>query len=407
MGLLIDHNRGYSLSCCDLLTSLATGFSGAPYGIRHCQLSNRVKSLTACLGHRLISALEFIPVAGALFSLIESIIAFVYKKCFTTDPPIIEFLKNRFIQPLSSSDHSLLKNAAKAIQEHRKKESDIYVTLSEGMISTLRSEKVPQLKISHTFAEDMGPRPTMEDAHVFYEFDLGVVTGIFDGHGGSEVSKYAAEAFKTRFPAMLKKTGGNIRQAFTNLINNIVTEVFEQEKWDNQGSTAVISYIDKKTNLIYTATLGDSEIAICRKIKKKRKLIPLSCVRDWTSPKDFQRLVNVHGSIKMSANPKTLRSSIDWGVNVSRAVGDKLESEKNGKPLIIHKPKITVNRLKKGDRLVIACDGLWDYVKGKEIVQLIENHKSAEESLAEKLVHYAVHDKGSGDNVTVLTLDIA
>lgn len=45
-----------------------------------------------------------------------------------------------------------------------------------------------------------GWRITMEDAHIIHEVTLeddqkGLLVGVFDGHGGEDVSKYAAENF--------------------------------------------------------------------------------------------------------------------------------------------------------------------------------------------------------------------
>ena len=46
-----------------------------------------------------------------------------------------------------------------------------------------------------------GWRVSMEDAHICHEFDLpdkqmGMVFGVFDGHGGKEVAEFAKENFK-------------------------------------------------------------------------------------------------------------------------------------------------------------------------------------------------------------------
>lgn len=178
------------------------------------------------------------------------------------------------------------------------------------------------------------------------------------------------------------------------------------EKGWNDGTTAVISFIDKNSGRIYTATLGDSEANIYRKIDKKVKSIPLSCVRDWSSKKEAKRAAAVTNDPAKATqwpkakNPKTLRfPSPNYGLNVSRAIGD-VEFSKG----VIHKAKVTVNQVQPGDRIVIACDGLKDFVPEKEIVDMVKSNPGA--GLAQKLVDHALGPKMSQDNVTVLVLNV-
>jgi serine/threonine protein phosphatase PrpC len=172
----------------------------------------------------------------------------------------------------------------------------------------------------------------------------------------------------------------------------------------------VVCYVDKKTHHIYTATLGDSEANIYRKFDDKLKSIPLSCIRDWSSKKDAHRASIALGRPQIAinwpkiSNPKYLRFPYPFfGINVSRSIGDVLLSGSPEKPGVIHKPKITRIQVKSGDLLILACDGLKDYVSDNEIVSILKNPPP---NPAKHLVNYAIDEGNSLDNVTVLAIAI-
>lgn len=265
------------------------------------------------------------------------------------------------------------------------------------------------MQFSMTECAYQGKRETMEDAHFYVETDEMVLAGVFDGHGGNEVADYASEQYQKRFPDALLKAEGDVRIAFQALIDEIQSEIEERKDWDGQGSTAVICYIDKRTHLIYTATLGDSEATLYREEEEGIKAIPLSCIRDWHCQKDAKRAAKAWDKPKveeiwMSAAPKTLYFPSPYlgGVNVSRAFGNKSRSTFNGKPGVIHKSKITVNRLQPNDTLILACDGVKDFTFELAIAWDIESLQPGE-NLAEKIGRTAFEGESS-DNVTVIAI---
>ena len=309
-------------------------------------------------------------------------------------------------------EHKNRKNSKKAIEEHAKKDFNFsYAPLQEGLpsIEALTSnQELAPLNFSHSAAEAIGVRDFMEDAHFFKELEQGILIGVLDGHGGSLVAQYASERFSQKFSEALVKTLGNVHQAFEALIHEIHQEVAEKTEWSDIGSTAVLCYVNKYTHIIYTATLGDSEANIYRKNDEGHfQSIPLSCVRDWSSIKDAKRAAIALKNPYIASmwpkvgNPKQLRyPSPFFGINISRSIGDIAFA-----PAVIHKPKITINRLQVNDILILGCDGLKDYVLENEIVdQLHQNEPN--ENLAERLVNYAISIKNSLDNVTIATLHI-
>lgn len=93
-------------------------------------------------------------------------------------------------------------------------------------------------------------------------------------------------------------------------------------------------------------------------------------------------------------------------INVSRAIGDRdFCLLRNGVSAgVIQKPKITVHRFEKSDILLLACDGLKDYVDKGTIIKILKGSNS--QKIAPSLVNYAIHKADSEDNVTVAALRI-
>jgi serine/threonine protein phosphatase PrpC len=301
------------------------------------------------------------------------------------------------------------RNENKAVMGHKGKDAAYIQSLSELKVSSAHHK---ELKFEHQVEESIGienGRPTMEDAHCFKIIKQGIITGVFDGHGGADVSKYANEQFEKRFEEVLEKSNGNVRSAFETLIKDIQKECLDKKF--NGGSTAVMCFVDKKTNLVYTATLGDSEANIYRKNKEEElKSVPLSVVKDFSDPKERARAqMSKHGLYEPNTDdPKHKRIGDQWfGVNTPRAFGDRGFLGSEERPGIIQKPKITVMQLEPGDTLILACDGLKDFVKEGDIVGIVNE---GYEGLSQRLVKASIAEQRPGkrdnDNVTVIAIKI-
>lgn len=306
-------------------------------------------------------------------------------------------------------------NASKAIKEHRNQTAaEAYADLPEALLSFevfLNPVKYEQpLKVSHKVSEAQGNRDAMEDANFYLEDELGVFSGVLDGHGGNEVANFSKQFMVANFAEIFKQQQGNIHATFCELIQKAHQEVIKNPKWSERGTTAVICYVDKKTHLVYTATLGDSEANLYRIINGNMKSISLSCLRNWSSPKDALRasiaknMPEIASSWPKEKNPKRLRHV---GLNVSRAIGDFYIIRCTTEPTVSQKPKITVNKLQPGDVLVLSCDGLKDFVNEEKIVNEIAAYRAGKVvDLAKHLTDYALK-VGSSDNITVVAIDIA
>jgi serine/threonine protein phosphatase PrpC len=289
-----------------------------------------------------------------------------------------------------------------------------------------------KLEICADIAEDIGSRSSMEDAHFYVATEYGLLAGVFDGHAGSRTAQSIASAFPQIFEEQMRLSDRHVRYAFTKTF-----EILHKAFFDiyDDGSAGVVSLIDVESNLIYTATLGDSEASISRCIDDEYSLIPLSCVRDWTCKKEYERGAASFKADKKRAEAfrsemstlkqKHLRYSPNKvandarfpydgnpGPNLSRAFGDKPFFTYNNVDVMSCKPKISVQYLRPGDLVLIACDGLWDYLDKHEIIDVL---READEDLPSgssiplELIKKAKTNfpyRGGGDNISIIALTV-
>jgi serine/threonine protein phosphatase PrpC len=319
------------------------------------------------------------------------------------------FTKFLFGSKSSSSEEEELKmakNTELALKEHRA----FYRSCQKHSYAPLSSLKAFYKKSGLRFfpykEERQGKRATMEDASFIQESKKHLCAGIFDGHAGSFVSSYAAKRFSELFSVKILSSCLSIYSLLQEGFSTVQKEIREQHpEWDYMGSTAVISIIDKRRNRIYTATLGDSSGHIYRILRKKWKTIPLSCVRNWASKRDFASVKKALGEeIPRRKDPKTMRHPppgfsvhSGCGLNVSRALGDVAYKG------VIHTPKITMAKLLPEDIVVLACDGLYDYASEDAIIEEIGSCQKKKD-LAKNLIDCAIEKRGSMDNVSVISI---
>lgn len=301
-------------------------------------------------------------------------------------------LHSTWIEKPSAPENALEKmfrNSQKAIVEHQQKERN-YPLNPRIVIPVTKPDSCPlptPLRYITTHSEIPGPR-AMEDAHFVKELPHGYLAGVFDGHGGAEASTMASQRFSILFEEHLSTSSQNVYYAFKKTLEGLHQEIVDSCK---SGTTAVVCYIENKTNRIYTATLGDSEAHIYRMFHNRMQAIPASCVRNWTSKRDAERL----------AEAKTPVEEEFKVLNGSRALGDPEFP-------VIQKPKITVHQLLPGDIVNLASAGLKKFVNEKitaQKVHMITLDPEFTMQYSRLLVEDAIHYR-SNDNVTAVTIQI-
>lgn len=225
--------------------------------------------------------------------------------------------------------------------------------------------------------------------------------GIYDGHGGKDVSTYVEENLPSYFISkdvvypLSKKYVNNVYDFLQKALQNYPTAY-------RSGSTALVVIrfkygVDDYLNVI---NLGDCRCVICR----DNFAMPLTKDHKPNWPEERHRIEKIGGNIVFDG--------YDWRIkdlSVSRAFGDI-----DATPFLSHRPDLFRYKLDKNDKFVVmACDGLWDVMTNEEVVNFIllqcydnttkNRIKKQNVNIAKRLAEYAIK-KGSTDNVSVTVI---
>lgn len=219
--------------------------------------------------------------------------------------------------------------------------------------------------------------------------------GIYDGHGGDEVSKYLSDNIQKLYclqeltPPFSKKFHNTI---FEHLQKNILNTKHGQ----SMGSTCSLNIMYKYKNECHMnfVNLGDSRAIIIYD-----NGIVEQVTRDH-KPEDIiekKRIEKVGGEVY-----KDSESIFRIGnLSVARSFGDGDTKHISQNPDVYYK-KI----LDKTKYIVMACDGLWDVIKNDELFSILQTYKKNKcKNFACELASEALKRK-STDNISLIIIEI-
>ncbi|XVE64422.1 hypothetical protein DITRI_Ditri07aG0099400 [Diplodiscus trichospermus] len=282
-----------------------------------------------------------------------------------------------------------------------------------------------------------GIREEMEDDLVIQSngLDKFSFAAVFDGHGGvSSVKFLRDELFKECARAL--QGGILLKGGDFNAIRKALAEAFENadkkllnwletngEDDDESGSTATVMLIGNE--VLFISHVGDSCVVLSRAGK-------VEVLTDSHRP---------YGSNKASLQEiRRIREAGGWIVNgricgdiaVSRAFGDtrfktkknemlkkgvdeRRWSEKfisrvvfNGDLVIASPDTFKVALGSDAEFVLLASDGLWDYINSSEAVTFVRNQlrEHGDVQVACNALAQAALDKGSQDNISIIIADL-
>jgi len=261
-------------------------------------------------------------------------------------------------------------------------------------------------------AEMCGRRPSMEDFVSFSDDVLGdgsgrvKYLGLFDGHGGSQVStdsgKFVQKYLSEKLPEMKDqlKSATEMEQVLVNALNEAnklfpVTPILQC-----QGATALVALIVDHCKL-HIANIGDSRAVLYSGGKAKRVSVdhkPLDAV-------EYQRVLNVNGWVSPDGR-------IMGVLAVARALGDKALF-----PYVSSQAftaSYDLEDVSKADSvssqfLILACDGVWDVVSDEQACTIVRNaleQHDGNSAVAAAALRDWAYLNDSNDNISVMVLPL-
>jgi len=247
-----------------------------------------------------------------------------------------------------------------------------------------------------------------------------VFFGVFDGHGGSTCSEYAAAHLAKNVLSRLRdrtKTANDETALRTALLGGFKQTEHNflqhaRRSGDASGSTACTMTVfgpDEEMRLrLFVANAGDSRAVLGT---ASGKVIRLTEDHKPNLPAEKKFIESGGGSVAEIAGvwrcilPVKRRLSGTIGLAVSRGFGDK---DFKGPNIVNPDPEITVHEVDWDDDecVILATDGVWDVVSDKVAVRLVQRSLRQfgnEEKAAEELVRMA-RGRGSKDDCTALVV---
>lgn len=253
-------------------------------------------------------------------------------------------------------------------------------------------------------------RRTMEDVHTYVKnfasrLDWGYFA-VFDGHAGTEASKWCGSYLHTIVEQLLlEDETRDVRDVLNSSFISIDREINTNLK-GNSGCTAAVCVlrwelpdgvniheqhdIDLRHHRrkLYTANVGDSRIVLYR----NGSSIRLTYDHKASDALEMERVEKAGGLI--------MKSRVNGMLAVTRSLGDKFFDS-----LVIGNPFTTSVEITDQDQfLILACDGLWDVIDDQEACEMIKEIQDPNEA-ARILVRYAL-ENGTTDNVTVMVVHL-
>lgn len=213
---------------------------------------------------------------------------------------------------------------------------------------------------------------------------LTVCDGMGGAAGGQTASRLAVEAIIGTL-ATLKaedKIPERIKEAIENANNDIYQKALEDASLRGMGTTATIMVINEEA--AWLTHVGDSRIYRLHDGVKKYRTYDHSKVFDMV--KD--------GIITEEQARQSSFSNI-----ITRALGIRKHVEMD----IVKIP------YKKGDRMILCCDGIWNTFPEPEMLKLFSAHKSAMEeviSLTDIVNKHGIDNGNNHDNLTAIIADM-
>jgi len=225
------------------------------------------------------------------------------------------------------------------------------------------------------------PRKKNQDAIIMLEEPTtnSLVLCTLDGHG--EQGDHVAQWFRERLPKNMfshPSWSSNIQVAVADAIAKVEKDLLKYYKIDTEFSGTTLSMAIVRDNHLTGVNIGDSRVIMAR--QEGSTLVPVEITHDHKpdTPKEKERILAAGGRVfavqyddGIDGPPRVWLGHTDIpGLAMARSLGDVVAHSAG----VISEPDFTEFDLdpKKDKFLVIATDGLWEFVMNDETVDIVE-----------------------------------
>jgi serine/threonine protein phosphatase PrpC len=252
------------------------------------------------------------------------------------------------------------------------------------------------MKILHGIAEDIGFRPSMEDAHAIWDIEEEDLFSaeVYDGHAGSMAAYLAAEVLTPQFLSLLRAErtkSPDERRRDRELLREayLATDAYVLSQATESGTAAATLHVFGDRFL--AANAGDTRVVM----GTAHGAIQLTLDHKPHLPEERSRIEALGGRVVFYDVPR-----VQGMLAMSRALGDP-----RLKPYVSAEPRVVEGLLApENDFAIVACDGVWDVLKPGDVISMVRDVGEVTRA-AERVVTEALAS-GSTDNVTVIVCDL-
>ena len=252
-------------------------------------------------------------------------------------------------------------------------------------------------------AEMQGYRRKMEDALDIRCSEGRGFLAVYDGHDGDKASAHLKEHLGAEIMKLKDPTS---ESDIASVCDRVDKAILDDANMRNNGSCAVFAIVHKRIHLtsnepvfeITIGNVGDSRAILVRKDEKQGFEV-LTTDHHPTLEKEKKRIHEAGGYVK--------DERVDGRLAVSRAFGD-YSPYKTGedKKTVVSTPDVTRAKARKGDVLLLCCDGVFESMTNDEVVDFVRvllwgEAREEPAVVAQKLIDRAL-GWGSRDNTTAI-----
>jgi len=249
------------------------------------------------------------------------------------------------------------------------------------------------LRFTIGVADTIGRRTSMEDTFaVVGQFGMPMrdLFLVCDGHNGSEASHAVSKMLPGAIQEHLNNGKCSIEEALKAAFAEVNGRLDSEKIPGGTTATAVLADI----NATYVASVGDSRAVLI----KRTKATALTTDHRPCNSEEASAVIARGGTITTTGNEQRVNNILA----ITRALGDP---ELAGVISAVPDVRSFVFDFEPDSAIVIACDGLWDYLSEQDVADVVDTFKEPL-SAAEELRNLA-YQSGSTDNITVIVIRAA